>query len=267
MKDFHVGVALTKILGKAKTAHLLAGGLLLGASVFVSAPASAEDSLWGKAMGAIGIGGNGQQDQAAPAAPATAPTANAPAVQAKPTASSKAATPARAEAPAAAPQPVASAAPAPEPQQGSNMFSNWFGLGRGNSEASTSLPPVQVNAPAQQKAINPVQTAAPPPPPAAPRVGEPSMWDKMLGSVGVGNGGASMDSINYNERPKLTVPKDRNLPQPAPGADPAATRAANSDYLIKPPSDYLEKARGADGNVSGLRSSDVPNDKKFFGLF
>ena len=51
------------------------------------------------------------------------------------------------------------------------------------------------------------------------------------------------------------------------GAAVSATRGANGDALIKPPGDYLEKVRGADGNVSGLRPSDQPSDKKFFGLF
>jgi hypothetical protein len=116
-----------------------------------------------------------------------------------------------------------------------------------------------------QKALTPV--APPPPPPPPVRAAEPSMWDKMLGSVGVG-GGNALDTINYNERSKLAVPKQRQLPPPptAPG-EPPPTRAANSDYLVKPPADYLEKARGADGAVSGLRDSDEPKDKKFFGLF
>lgn len=257
-----MGVALAKIIGNGKAASRLAGGVVVCASLFVAAPALADDSLWGKAMGAIGMGGSSQPAPAAPAPAVTAP-------QPKTAASSGSAAPTKVDAPVAnnPSQGSVEVAATPAPAQG-NLFSNWFGLGRGNND-SANLPPVQVNAPAQpQKAINPVQTVAPPPPPPVPRATESSMWDKMLGSVGVGNGGTSMDSINYNERPKLAVPKERTLPQPPQTtAEAPATRGANGDALIKPPGDYLEKVRGADGNVSGLRPGDQPGDKKFFGLF
>jgi hypothetical protein len=240
---------LTKDNSKYGGARLLAGGLFLCASVFVSPAARADDSLWGKTLNTLGLGGNGGpgQDSAKP-------------VQAA------------APAPAAAPQPAkpqqsaplqASVAVTAEPaQQGQNLWSNWFSLGHGGDKnaASAQLPA------APQKAINPVATPASPPPPPPPTASAPSMWDNMLGSVGLGTT-SSLDSINYNERSKLAVPKERGLPQPNVAPDPAATRAANGDALIKPPGDYLEKVRGSDGNVSGLRDSDMPKDKKVFGIF
>lgn len=259
-----MGVALTKYLANVKTAPVLAAGALLCASVFVSPAAWADDSLWGKTMNVIGLGGNGQSSQDS----ANPPQAAQPSLQAAP------------KPPQAAPKPVAAApqptAQAPQPTQevavtqvpGQNLLSDWFGLGRsGNSTAVQGASSLPSSAGPQQKAINPVSASVspPPPPPPAPRAA-PSMWDNLIGSVGVGNG-AGMDSINYNDRPKLAVPKERNLPQPAPGAEPAATRGANSDALVKPPSDYLEKVRGSDGNVSGLRDSDMAKDKKIFGIF
>jgi hypothetical protein len=270
-------LAMTSHIGNGRAAPRLVRGLLVGAALFAAAPAQADDSLWGKAMGAIGIGGASQPDPAAqPAAvPAPAPQAAPAAPQAKPTAQGKAAgqaKPAAAEA-AAVPSPPAmsvTSAPAPAPEQGGNIFSNWFGLGRSGGPSESSAPSVSSSSSgtsgSSQRAVSPV--AAPPPPPPAPRPTEASMWDKMLGSVGVGNGGTPMDSINYNERPKLSVPKDRALaPAPQATSEPAATRGANSDYLIKPPGEYLEKVKGADGTASGLRDVDVGKDKKLFGLF
>lgn len=262
-------MARTNHWKNAKATPLLAVGLMACASVLVAQEARADDSLWGKAMNSIGLGGS---DQAAPAAtPPAAPAAPAvvapkPASAPKPTAATPKANvqPQQPKQDAstvvhpAAPQ--ANVAPPAAPAEGGNLLTNWFGWGRSGDSASSSGP-----APTQ-KALAPIDVVAPPPP-APPRASEPSMWDKMLGSVGVGNGGVSMDSINYNERQKLAVPKDRVLPQPQPISETPATRAANSDYLIKPPADYMEKAKGADGTVSGLRDVDQPKDKKFFGLF
>ncbi len=71
----------------------------------------------------------------------------------------------------------------------------------------------------------------------------------------------------YADRPKLNVPKALALPQPGPLAGAAGVRPSNPEDLIQPPGNYLEKVRGADGNVSGLQSGDISKDKKFFGLF
>jgi hypothetical protein len=92
------------------------------------------------------------------------------------------------------------------------------------------------------------------------------MWDNMLGSIGL-NPTNPADGIYYSERPKLAVPKDRNLPSPNPAAESTGNRPANSEALVKPPGDYLVKVQGTDGKVSGLRDIDVPKDKKLFGLF
>jgi hypothetical protein len=254
---------------------LLAGGFMFCASLFVAQAARADDSLWGKAMGAIGLGGNGQAvPDAANPPPAAQPAALAPppavaAPQSKARASAKGSShPAAAEAPSAAPAaPSVAAAP---PAENQNLLTNWFGWGRHNDESAGGDPvgaPTQAAAEAQRKAINPVSAPDAPAYAATPSSGGPSMWDKMFGSVGLQTKNVA-DTINYGERPKLTVPKERSLRGPAQaGGDPAPTRPANTDALVRPPGDYLEKVRGADGNVSGLRDNDIAKDKKLFGLF
>jgi hypothetical protein len=135
-------------------------------------------------------------------------------------------------------------------------------MGRDAAPAPQAAAPVQ-SAAMQQKAINPVSAPAnSPPAPAA----APSMWDNMVGSIGFGPN-SSTDKINYGDRPKLAVPKERNLPQPNAADEANGGRSGNSEALVKPPGDYLEKVKGADGNVSGLQDIDVPKDKKLFGLF
>jgi hypothetical protein len=37
--------------------------------------------------------------------------------------------------------------------------------------------------------------------------------------------------------------------------------------LTKPPAEYTEKVLGADGQVSGLKESDVAKEKKFLNFF
>jgi hypothetical protein len=259
-KDFEVRMPLTNHVKNAKAKPLIAAGMMVCASVLVAPAARADDSLWSKAIGSIGLGGAASSAKdSAPAAPtAPAPQQNVQAPQPKQDVTSS--NPVR-----SAPQESVSQA---APGQGPNLLTNWFGWGRGGETSAQGVSTQQASAAAPtQKAISPIQTVAPPPPPPPARAAEPSMWDKMLGSVGVAGGG-SPDTINYNERPKLAVPKDRALP-PAPqvAGEPPPTRAANGDYLVKPPESYLEKVRGPDGVVSGLRDSDMPKDKKFFGLF
>lgn len=251
---------LTNHTKHAKAKPLIAAGMLVCASVLVAPAARADDSLWSKAIGSIGLGGGAPSvpDNApAPAAPAPQQNVQAPQPKQDVTSSNPVRT---------VPQEsVSQAAPA----QGPNLLTNWFGWGRSGDSAAQGAPTQQASAVAPtQKAISPTQAVAPPPPPPPPpRTAEPSMWDKMLGSV-VGAGNGSPDAINYNERPKLAVPKERALPPPPQvAAEPPPTRAANSDYLVKPPESYLEKVRGPDGVASGLRDSDLPKDKKFFGLF
>ena len=57
-------MARTNHWKNAKATPLLAAGLMVCASVLVAPAARADDSLWGKAMNSIGLGGG---DQAAPA--------------------------------------------------------------------------------------------------------------------------------------------------------------------------------------------------------
>jgi hypothetical protein len=249
---------------KAKSLNaksFLAAGMMVSASVLVAPAARADDSLWGKAISSIGLGGNSQSAPAsAPPQAAPAPQPNVPAPQPKQNVTSSNA------APPAARESISQVAPdqSSAPAQGPNLLTNWFGWGRGAESASQGAATQQANAVAPtQRAISPTQAVTPPPPPPPPRA-EPSMWDRMLGSTG----GGSPDAINYNERPKLAVPKERALPPPPQVAgEPPPTRAANGDYLVKPPETYLEKVRGPDGVASGLRDSDLAKDKKFFGLF
>lgn len=97
---------------------------------------------------------------------------------------------------------------------------------------------------------------------------KPGMFDKALGTIGLG-GPSPASKIDYSERPKLAVPQDPAvLPPPREGAQRRPIRPATEDEsLTKPPAEYLEKARGADGKATGLRDSDTPKEKKFFGLF
>jgi hypothetical protein len=94
----------------------------------------------------------------------------------------------------------------------------------------------------------------------------PGMFDKVMGTVGLGAGDAA--GIDYTERPKLAVPQQRALPSPNPAPERHVTRpAGNDEALTKPPGQYLQKVTGEDGQVSGLRDSDTPKEKKFLGLF
>ncbi|MCI4680578.1 hypothetical protein K9U39_02395 [Rhodoblastus acidophilus] len=216
------------------------------ASVFVQTGARADDSLWGKAMSTIGLGAkplssqDGARQQPAAVAPEQAKT------------NPSAAQPMR---------PVSDGAgPAAAPGQNQNLLTNWFGLGRHNDPQPTAQAALEP----QRKALTPVDT--PPPAPAPGPSGGPGLWDQMLGTVGL-NSRNPADNIYYADRPKLTVPKARALPEPEASRTPAGTRPSNPPDLIQPPQDYLEKVRGADGNVSGLRPGDEAKDKKFFGLF
>jgi len=233
----------------------------------MSSAAFADDSLWGKAMSTIGIGDKESSSQSANPPAANPPAASTPAANSPTAPASHSA--ARPAAPQSVPDVTVhggaqTASPTPAPAENRNLLPDWFGWGRGGEQAPAGAP-VQASAEQPRKAINPVEAPATPQPPPPPS-GGPSMWDKMLGSVGLETRNPA-EGVLYTDRPKITVPKDRNLPQPEPVAEPRAAGPANTDALIKPPGDYLEKVRGADGNVSGLRPADEAKDKKFFGLF
>jgi hypothetical protein len=92
------------------------------------------------------------------------------------------------------------------------------------------------------------------------------MLDKVTGMVGLG-GNPEASTIDYSERPKLVVPQQRNLPPAQTSGPRAIAKPPAAEALTKPPSEYLQKVPGADGQVSGLKDGDVSKDKKFFGLF
>jgi hypothetical protein len=107
--------------------------------------------------------------------------------------------------------------------------------------------------------------AAPAPVAVAPQ--KPGMFDNVLGVIGIG-GPKPSDTIDYSERPKLAVPQQRVLPPPRDSGGPRPiAKNPESEALIKPPAEYMEKVRGADGEISGLKDGDFAKDKKFFGLF
>jgi hypothetical protein len=248
-----VGLALREHARRWNPAPWTAGGLLACALLLVAPTARADDSLWGKAMNTIGLGGNGASNQGAagqqPAAPAPQPVAPAP---------QPAARAPQPIAPAPQPAPAAQAAPAAAaPGDNQNLLPNFFGWGHHNDSRPTNQAAIQP----QGKALTPVET-----PPAPAPASEPGLWDRMLGNVGL-NAGNPANDISYADRPKLNVPKARALPQPGPLAGPAGVRPSNPEDLVQPPGGYLEKVRGADGNVSGLKQGDISKDKKFFGLF
>ncbi|MGO8737773.1 hypothetical protein [Rhodoblastus sp.] len=245
--DFGLGVALKDHARRRMRAPWVAGGLTVCALLLLPPTARADDSLWGKAMNTIGLGG------------ASAPTQGAAAPQ--PAAPQQPAAPAPQSAPApaaqAAPAPAAQAAPAPAaPADNQNILPSFFGWGRHDG----AQPADQAALQPQGKAMTPVQTPAPAP------AAEPGLWDRMLGNAGL-NTNDPASNIYYADRPKLNVPKARALPPPAPLAGPSGVRPSNPADLVQPPGGYLEKVRGADGNVSGLRPGDIGKDKKFFGLF
>jgi hypothetical protein len=142
---------------------------------------------------------------------------------------------------------------------------NTVGLGGAKPADRAPANPVPVQpvaaAPAQANPVQPV----PAPVAAAPQ--KPGMFDNVLKSVGLG-GPKPGESIDYSERPKLALPQQRVLPPPRESGGPRQiARSPETEALTKPPAEYLQKVPGADGQVSGLKDSDVSKDKKFFGLF
>jgi hypothetical protein len=92
------------------------------------------------------------------------------------------------------------------------------------------------------------------------------MFDNVLGIIGLG-GPKPTETIDYSERPKLAVPQQRVLPPPRESGPRPIARNPENEALTKPPAEYTEKVRGADGQISGLKDGDFANDKRFFGLF
>jgi hypothetical protein len=119
-------------------------------------------------------------------------------------------------------------------------------------------------APAQAAPVQAAPASAPVPVAVAPQ--KPGMFDNILGVVGIG-GPKPSEAIDYSERPKLAVPQQRVLPPPRESGPRPIARNPENEALTKPPAEYTEKVRGADGQISGLKDGDFANDKRFFGLF
>ncbi len=129
-----MGEAVTEHARRRKIAPWTAGGMLACALLLVAPTARADDSLWGKAMNTIGLGGNGASNQGAPAqqpaAPAQQPVAPAP----------QPAAPAPQPA-ALAPQPAPAAQAAPAaaaPGDNQNLLPNFFGWGHHDDSQPTT---------------------------------------------------------------------------------------------------------------------------------
>jgi pyruvate/2-oxoglutarate dehydrogenase complex dihydrolipoamide acyltransferase (E2) component len=253
-----VGEALTEHARRRTLAPSTAGGLLACALLLIPLTARADDSLWGKALNTIGLGGNGSGNQGAavqqPAAPAPQLAPATPAPQPAPAAQAPQLVPA-----AQAPQPASAALAAPPRASGDNqnILPDFFGWGRHGAAQPSNQAAIQP----QGKALTPVEAPQAPAP-----ASEPGLWDRMLGNVGLNTSNAT-NNIYYADRPKLNIPKARSLPQPAPVATQTGVRPTNPEDLLQPPTGYLEKVRGADGATTGLRSGDISKDKKFFGMF
>ena len=117
----------------------------------------------------------------------------------------------------------------------------------------------------------PAQPAAAPQPsapqsaqPAQAQPAQPGVMDGVMSKIGFDSSGPAID---YSERQKLAVPQQRVLPKPNPAPERQVARPVSDEALTKPSADYLAKVPGADGQATGLRDSDTPKEKKFFGLF
>jgi hypothetical protein len=144
---------------------------------------------------------------------------------------------------------AAAPASAQEPSMWDKMM-NTVGLG-GNPAPSPAAP--QPAAPQSAQPAAPAQPA------------QPGFMDGVMGKIGFDSSGPAID---YSERRKLAVPQQRVLPKPNPAPErQVASPAQREETLVKPPSEYLTKVPGEDGQVSGLRDGDTSKEKKFFGLF
>jgi hypothetical protein len=254
----------------------LAGLLLSGA------PARA-DSLWDKAMNAIGVGGDHNAAAADQQAPTPAAAQGARDAQTNGKAKAGVAQGKAQPAPA-----TAEAAPADDEDSGRTAFGqplpkeglitrmahgfnespttdNGTDGSAGTSGGSPDGMPRQYllnrwfgwggretdeSGGAQQAATGHIQQT------------QPSMWGKAMSAVGLGGGGRARATIDYGPRPKLAVPQNlADLPPPQPRARRVITQPPNEASLTQPPGDYLQKVRGPDGKVA------VPKEKKFLGLF
>jgi hypothetical protein len=141
------------------------------------------------------------------------------------------------------------------------------GLG-GKQDAQQQAAPTQpVQAPQAARAPQAAQAPQAPQAVQTPQAAqEPGMWDRVTSSVGLGKK-TEPSTIDYSERPKLAVPQQRDLPRPAPMPERQVNRAAEQEALTRPPADYAEKVKGADGKVEGLREGDVAKEKKFLNFF
>ncbi len=270
---------------RGKAAFLSGAGLLAGL-LLSGAPAHA-DSLWDKAMNAIGVGDNHNGAAASQQAPVAAPsTQNARDAQAN--GKAKAGVAESKQQPAAPAQAAAvsddednsgrTAFGQPMPREGlinrmakgfseSPTADNGTDGSAGTSGGAPDGMPRQYllnrwfgwggretgNASgAQQQTTGTIQPT------------QPSMWGKAMSAVGLG-GGDQRATIDYRPRPKLTVPQnlaDLPPPQPQPRDRHAIAQPPNEASLTRPPGDYLQRVPGADGKISA-----PPKHDGFLGLF
>jgi hypothetical protein len=176
------------------------------------------------------------------------------------------------------------AAPAPDDGKPKGLFNRMWGSDDSQPAAPAAQPPLASQPPAQTDPARPSKrgTQATPvstPPVAAeppiqpsgeaiklPGSEEPNALGRAMNSAGL-TGEPGPSKIDYSERPKLVVPAQRDLPPPREGGERQPTLHPDQRALINPPPEYLQKMRGPDGQVSGVREGDIPKEKKFFGLF
>jgi hypothetical protein len=129
------------------------------------------------------------------------------------------------------------------------------GAKRASGGANTVATPVEA-APAAQPSGEAIKL---------PGTEEPNALGRAMSSVGL-TGDPAPTKIDYSERPKLVVPAQRDLPPPREGVERQPAARPEARTLVNPPPEYLQKMRGADGKVSGIKEGDVPKGKSFFGL-
>lgn len=151
---------------------------------------------------------------------------------------------------------MAQAQPPAQPAQPSwfEQATGALGLGAKPQDQTTTLPPVNVTAPA-----NPAPRAAPGKPVTptpAPVAVAPPPSKSWLDNIGLG-GGANEPIPDYHERPKLVVPPNRAaLAPPHPVEETKVQPPPSQEALTKPPASLTEKVQGPDGKVSGMTEQD-----------
>lgn len=261
---------------RGKAAFLSGAGLLAGL-LLSGAPAHAQ-SLWDKAMNAVGLGGDQNAAPASQPAPATAQPAQKAQSEGK----------ASAGVAEGKPQPAAVSDDSGDDQSrrafgaempkhylinrmtgsgggdnGDNASAGGSGSASASNEASDGLPRKYLlnswfgwggrdagdGGGAQQAPTGHIQPT------------QPGMWGKAMSAIGLG-GGHQRLTIDYAPRPNLSVPQNLSaLPAPQPRTRQAIPQPPNEAALTRPPGDYLQEVRGPNGKIVN------PKHQGFLGLF